>query len=242
MRQSGGTMVRDLQVTPKSLTRAEVREIDRRAIEEYGLPGIVLMENAGRGAAELLHGIAPGAAVAVVCGKGNNAGDGFVIARHLENLGHQVRLLLAGEPAELRGDAAIAWRVAETAGIPATRLASATPAEWEQALAGATWIVDALLGTGASGAPRGGIATAIDALNAAGRRGAKVLAIDLPSGLDCDTGTAAGACVRADITATFVAPKVGFAAVSAEPLIGELHVVGIGVPRALLAARGIDVR
>jgi len=233
-------MVRDLRVTPKSLTRAEVREIDRRAIEEYGLPGIVLMENAGRGAAELLHGIAPGAAVAVVCGKGNNAGDGFVIARHLENLGHQVRLLLAGEPAELRGDAAIAWRVAETAGILAQRLAAATPAEWERALANADWIVDTLLGTGASGAPRGGIATAIEAVNAAGRRGARVLAVDLPSGLDCDTGTAAGACVRADVTATFVAPKVGFDATAAKPLIGELHVVGIGVPRKLLAACGID--
>lgn len=229
-------MVRDLQVTPKSLTRAEVREIDRRAILEFGLPGIVLMENAGRGAAELLHGLAPGAAVAIVCGKGNNAGDGFVIARHLENLGHEVRLLLAGDPADLRGDAAIAWHVADRAGIPTRRLAAATVAEWEQALAGAAWIVDALLGTGASGPPRGAIATAIAAVNAAGRHGAKVLAVDLPSGLDCDTGTAAGACVRADVTATFVAPKVGFAAVAAEPQIGELHVVGIGVPRALLAA------
>jgi len=234
-------MWEDLRVTPKSLTRAEVREIDRRAIEEYGLPGIVLMENAGRGAAEVLHGMAPGAAVTIVCGRGNNAGDGFVIARHLENLGHKVRLLLAGDPADLRGDAAIAWHVADRAAIVTQRLASATPAEWEQALAGAEWIVDALLGTGASGAPRGAIATAIDAVNAAGRRGARVLAVDLPSGLDCDTGTAAGACVRAAVTVTFVAPKVGFAAVAAKPLIGELHVVGIGAPRALLAACGIDL-
>jgi len=240
MRQSGGTMVRDLQVTPKSLTRAEVREIDRRAIEEYGLPGMVLMENAGRGAAELLHALAPNAAVAIVCGRGNNAGDGFVIARHLENLGHHVRLLLAGEPAELRGDAAIAWRVADKAGMPVTRLASATPAEWEQALAGAEWIVDALLGTGATGAPRGAVATAIDAVNAAGRRGSRVFAVDLPSGLDCDTGTAAGACVRADVTATFVARKVGFDAPAATPLLGKVHVVGIGVPRPLLAACGLD--
>lgn len=235
-------MVRDLQVTPKSLTRAEVREIDRRAIEEFGLPGIVLMENAGRGAADLLHALAPGATVAIVCGRGNNAGDGFVIARHLENHGHDVRLLLAGDPADLRGDAAIAWYVADRAEIPAQRLAAATAAEWEQALAGAEWIVDALLGTGASGAPRGAIATAIEAVNGAGRRGAKVLAVDLPSGLDCDTGAAAGACVRADVTATFVAPKVGFDATAARPLIGALHVVGIGAPRALLAARGIDER
>jgi len=223
----------------KSLTRTAVREIDRRAIDEYGLPGIVLMENAGRGAAELLHGFASGATVAIVCGKGNNAGDGFVIARHMENLGHAVRLLLAGEPAELRGDAAIAWRVAEKAGIPVVRLAAATREEWERAVAGADWIVDALLGTGTSGPPRGAIATAIEAINAAGRRGAKVLAVDLPSGLDCDTGTAAGVCVRADVTATFVARKVGFDAAAATPLLGEVHVVGIGVPRALLADRGL---
>ncbi|MFM8291183.1 MAG: NAD(P)H-hydrate epimerase, partial [Planctomycetia bacterium] len=139
----------------RSLTRDEVREIDRRAIEEFGLPGIVLMENAGRGAAELLHAIGPRAAVAIACGRGNNAGDGFVIARHLENFGHPVRLLLACDPAELRGDAAVAWRVAEKAGIPATRLAAATREAWEEALAGAEWIVDALLGTGASGVPRG---------------------------------------------------------------------------------------
>jgi NAD(P)H-hydrate epimerase len=223
----------------KSLTRAEVRDIDRRAIEEFGLPGIVLMENAGRGAAELLHALAPGATVAIVCGRGNNGGDGFVIARHLENLGHDVWLLLACEPDECRGDAAIAWQVANRAGIPAQRLAAATPAEWEQALAGAAWIVDALLGTGATGPPRGAIATAIDAVNAAGHRGAKVFAIDLPSGLDCDTGTAPGACVRADVTATFVAPKVGFAAPAAKPLLGVVYAVGIGVPRVLLAAYGL---
>ena len=104
----------------RALTRNDVREIDRRAIEEFGLPGIVLMENAGRGAAELLHAIAPRATVAIVCGRGNNGGDGFVIARHLENHGHAVRLLLACDPAECRGDAAIAWRVADKAGLPAT--------------------------------------------------------------------------------------------------------------------------
>ena len=218
----------------RPLTRSQVREIDRRAIEEFGLPGIVLMENAGRGAAELLHGLAPGVSVAIVCGKGNNAGDGFVIARHLENLGHAVRLLLACDPAELRGDAAIAWRMVEKAGIPTTKLAAATAAEWERALAGADWIVDALLGTGATGAPRGVIATAIDAVNAAARHGSQVFAVDLPSGLDCDTGQPLGPCVRADVTATFVARKVGFDAPAAAPWLGAVHVVGIGAPRALL--------
>ena len=223
----------------QSLTRSQVREIDRRAIEEFGLPGIVLMENAGRGAAELLHGLAPGASVAIVCGKGNNAGDGFVIARHLENLGHVVRLLLACDPAELRGDAAIAWRVADKACIPAAPLATATAAEWERSLAEADWIVDALLGTGVTGSPRDAIATAIEAVNAAARHGAKVFAVDLPSGLDCDTGEPLGPCVRADVTATFVARKIGFDQPGSERHTGTVHVVDIGVPRGLLCRLGL---
>jgi len=101
----------------RSLSRAEVRDVDRRAIEDFGLLGIVLMENAGRNAAALLHEMVPGASIAIACGKGNNAGDGFVMARHLENLGHDVRILLAGDPADHRGDAATNWRVIERAGI-----------------------------------------------------------------------------------------------------------------------------
>jgi NAD(P)H-hydrate epimerase len=223
----------------KPLTRAEVREIDRRSIEDFGLPGIVLMENAGRNAAALLHERAPVARVAIVCGKGNNAGDGFVIARHLVKLGHDVRLLLACDPAEYRGDAAINWHVVEKMGIPVDRLANAAPEAWERALAGADWIVDALLGTGASGAPRGSIATAIEAVNAvAARDHAAVFAVDLPSGLDCDTGRPLGPCVRADVTGTFVARKEGFDQPGADAFTGPVHVLDIGVPRALLRQIG----
>jgi NAD(P)H-hydrate epimerase len=216
----------------RSLTRAEVREVDRRAIEDFGLPGIALMENAGRNAALLVHERAPLARVAIVCGKGNNAGDGFVIARHLANLGHDVRLLLACDPADLRGDAAINWHVVDRMRLPASRLDAAPQADWEQALAGADWIVDALLGTGAVGPPRGAIATAIAAINAvAARAGGRVLAVDLPSGLDCDSGLAAEPCIRADLTATFVAPKVGFETQAARAVLGEVRVVDIGAPR-----------
>lgn len=215
----------------RSLTRAEVREVDRRAIEEFGVPGIVLMENAGRNAAMLLHERAPAARLAIVCGKGNNAGDGFVIARHLANLGHDVRLLLACDPSEYRGDAAVNWRVVETMRLPVTVLATASREEWERALAGADWIVDALLGTGATGAPRAAIATAIEAVNAvAARDHSGVFAVDLPSGLDCDTGEAPGACIRANLTATFVAPKVGFGRPEAARWLGEVHVLDIGAP------------
>lgn len=220
------------------LTRAEVREIDRRAIEDFGLPGIVLMENAGRNAATLLHERAPAARIAIVCGKGNNAGDGFVIARHLHTLGHEVRLVLACDPADYRGDAAINWHVVETMGLPAQTLATASRDRWERALAGADWIVDALLGTGAIGPPRGPIATAIEAVNAvAAREHAGVFAVDLPSGLDCDTGTAAGACIRANLTGTFVARKVGFDRPGAAEWLGEVQVLDIGAP-AVISAGG----
>jgi NAD(P)H-hydrate epimerase len=224
----------------RSLSRAEVRDVDRRAIEDFGLLGIVLMENAGRNAAALLHEMVPGASIAIACGKGNNAGDGFVMARHLENLGHDVRILLAGDPADHRGDAATNWRVIERAGIPCERLADGGAADWERSLAGAGCIVDALLGTGATGAPRGAIATAIESIDAVSRRQpVRVFAVDLPSGLDCDTGRPAGACVRADVTATFVARKIGFDLPATSEWTGDVRVLDIGVPRRLLVEMGL---
>ena len=223
----------------RSLTRAEVRDVDRRAIEEFGLPGIVLMENAGRAAAAVVHALPSGPAgagpIVIACGKGNNAGDGFVMARHLENLGADVRLLLTCDPAEFTGDAATMAQVAARSGLSITPLARADQPAWELALTGAGWIVDALLGTGAVGPPRGTVATAIAAINATRGRGtARVLAVDLPSGLDCDTGQTPGACIVADATATFVARKVGFDQPHAAAFTGSVHVIDIGVPRALL--------
>jgi NAD(P)H-hydrate epimerase len=221
----------------RPLTRDEVRDVDRRAAEEFGLPGIVLMENAGRSGAALLHDLAPAGAIAIVCGKGNNAGDGFVMARHLANAGHAVRLLVACDPASYGGDAAVNHRVAVASGLPILRLDTADRAAWERALAGAPWIVDALLGTGAAGPARGAITVAIEAINAARAGGARVFAVDLPSGLDCDTGRPLGPCVTADVTGTFVARKVGFDQPGAAEHTGAVHVLDIGVPRALLAPR-----
>ncbi|MFM7292473.1 MAG: NAD(P)H-hydrate epimerase [Planctomycetia bacterium] len=219
----------------RPLARAEVRGIDRRATEEFGLPGIVLMENAGRNAAALLHALAAAGPVAIACGKGNNAGDGFVMARHLENLGVEVRLLLACDPAGFVGDAAINHHVAVHARMRVERFDDADRADWERGLAGATWLVDALLGTGAVGPPRGTIATAIAAINALRTRdGVGVFAVDLPSGLDGDTGRPPGDCIVADVTGTFVARKIGFDQPGADHYTGTVHVLDIGVPRALL--------
>lgn len=226
---------------PDGLTRAEVRELDRRAVEDFGLPGIVLMENAGRGAADLAARLWPEARTfAIACGGGNNGGDGCVIARHLELLGKTVRILLAVEPEAVKGDAAIALAVAVRGAVPVVPLAGAAPAEWGRHLAGAEVVIDALLGTGASGAPRGTVAAAIEAIQAwrAATPGGRVLAVDLPSGLDCDSGDTPGACVRSDATATFVAPKRGFQLPDARAFTGPVHVVGIGAPRRLLAEFG----
>ena len=227
---------------PGSLTREDVRDLDRRAIEEFGLPGVVLMENAGRGAAELLARLWPGdGPVVIVCGRGNNGGDGFVIARHIDLLGRPVRVLLAAEPTSITGDAATMHAAVIRSGIPTVPLATADATAWSDHLAGAAVVVDALLGTGATGAPRNAVATAIECI-AAWRTGipsGRVLAVDLPSGLDCDTGFVAGACVTADATATFVAHKRGFSAPGAAAFTGTVHVVGIGAPRKLLAEFGL---
>ncbi len=224
----------------QSLTRAEVREVDRLAIHEHGVAGVVLMENAGAGAARLLASAGIDGPVAIVCGKGNNGGDGFVIGRHLDAAGYAVKLLLASDRDAVHGDAAVNLTVAARSGLTIECLAGADQVAWERALAGASWIVDALLGTGASGPPSGAVATAIAAINAVrGRGGVRVLAVDLPSGMDCDTGAAAGACVQADLTATFVAAKRGFEAAGAATFTGPIHVIGIGAPRAVLARFGV---
>ncbi|MEX0715947.1 MAG: NAD(P)H-hydrate epimerase [Planctomycetaceae bacterium] len=220
-------------MTPlRPLSRDEVRDVDRLAIEQYGLPGIVLMENAGRGAAELLQSLGIHGSVVVCAGAGNNGGDGFVIARHLDLAGHAVRVLLFARPDALRGDAAVNHRVVERAGIPIHVMEDdPAPADIDRELKNAAWVVDALLGTGVRGAVRSPFDAIIDGINAAGR---PVLAVDLPSGMDCDTGDPLGVCVRADHTVTFVARKKGFDAPGAARWTGAVHIVEIGAPRRLL--------
>ena len=217
------------------LTRKQIRSIDRKAIDEYGMNSPVLMENAGRGCADKLCELGIGGKVVIACGKGNNAGDGFVIARHLDARGYDVRVLLLGDPHELRGDAAANYAILKKAGaplVPLTRTDRSLDGDRVAAeLAGADWIVDALLGTGAVGDPRQPISTVIDRLNSAS---ARRLAVDLPSGLDCDTGIPGNPTFRADHTCTFVAPKIGFAAPSAQTFLGTVSVHDIGVPRKLL--------
>jgi NAD(P)H-hydrate epimerase len=214
------------------LSRAEVRELDRRGIEEYGVPGVVLMENAGRGAAEILLRLGINGQVVICCGKGNNGGDGMVIARHLDNAGAVVCVLLFTRPEDLRGDAAINYHVVARAGLPLRVFSGQTldADALRHELASAQWVVDALFGTGLSGPVKAPLDEVIGAINASG---AHILAVDIPSGLDCDTGQPLGPTVRADHTVTFVAQKKGFANAAARAWVGQVHVAGIGAPRRL---------
>jgi NAD(P)H-hydrate epimerase len=233
-------------MTERTITRDQARQVDRRAVEEYGMSGLVLMENAGRGVADVvgrLLAVAPspaggmlrkqnGPRIVVCCGKGNNAGDGFVIARHLDLRGYDVAVLLWAEPDELTGDAAANYQILAKTGVPIEVFDNRhDPARLSAALATAAWIVDALLGTGARGEPRPPLDAVIDAINAAG---VPILSVDLPSGLDCDTGLPAVHAIRATVTGTFLALKAGFTAPGAGRYTGRVEVLDIGVPRKLL--------
>ena len=216
------------------LTRAQSRDLDRRAIHDVGVPGVVLMENAGRGMAELLRALGINGPVVLCCGKGNNGGDGFVIARHLDNAGVRVRVLLFADPAELTGDAAINHTILARSGVPLEVPADPQPDErLAAALAGADWVVDALFGSGLQGPVRPPFDRVIAAINASS---ARVFAVDIPSGLDADTGRPLGPTVRAHHTATVAAPKKGFLEPQAQPWLGQVHVIDMGAPRCLLAA------
>jgi NAD(P)H-hydrate epimerase len=219
------------------LTREQVRELDRRAIEEFGVPGVVLMENAGRGMAELLRSLGINGLVLICCGKGNNGGDGFVMARHLDNAGVRVRVLVFCDPGQLGGDAAINQRIVVASGIPLEVFAGPALEEerLQRELTDADWIVDALFGSGLRGAVQPPFDRIIAAINAAT---ARVFAVDIPSGLDCDTGQPLGVAVRAHHTATVAGLKKGFREPSAAVWLGQVHVIDMGAPRALLARMG----
>ncbi|NLW51379.1 MAG: NAD(P)H-hydrate epimerase [Candidatus Brocadiaceae bacterium] len=221
------------------MTREQVRAVDRIAMERYAMPGVILMENAGRAcvlaAVRLMGGEAAGRRVGILCGRGNNGGDGLVVARHLSNAGARADVVLlttVDEALEAGGDAAVNLRIVRHMALPLRQ--APTAAEAAEAVGGlldADLIVDAMLGTGARGEVREPVRSAIEALQ--GYEG-PVLAVDVPSGLDCDTGRPMGACVRARCTVTFVARKVGFDEPGAGAWTGAVEVADIGVPRAVL--------
>ena len=208
---------------------AEMRAVDAWAIEQRGVPSLDLMERAGEGLARVTAAVAGEGPIRVVVGKGNNGGDGLVVARLLRIDGYEVDVLAAGDPAELRGDALANLE----------RLPGAPPEPFApERLAGSGGVVDALLGTGFSGAPREPVASAIAAINA---QQAPVVACDVPSGVDASTGEVEGEAVRAVATATFHASKVGLHVHPGKAHSGRVEVVGIGVPRGAPGAERVGL-
>jgi len=209
-----------------ALTRQQVREVDRLAIEKYHVPGIVLMENAARGAAELameMLGSVANQNILILCGGGNNGGDGLAVARHLHNHGHNILIGLCTDPSRFQGDALINWRIVEATNLP--QLA------WEKAfyeIRSPNIIIDAIFGTGLTESPRPPFAQIVERVSAAN---CPILAIDIPSGLDCDTGQPLGPCIQANRTVTFIALKIGFQQAGAKRFTGEVTVADIGCPR-----------
>jgi NAD(P)H-hydrate epimerase len=216
------------------LTRAQVRRIDQLALERYHIPGVVLMENAARGAADVAgQMIGAGGAVLILCGGGNNGGDGLAVARHLHNRGMKVRIFLTSDPEKYAGEAKINWEIVGAMNLPMERGDAETIARQRADL-----IVDAIFGTGLTEPPRDPFG---DIARAVGKISAPILAIDIPSGLDCDTGQPLGAgCIEAKRTVTFVAEKIGFGNPGARQYLGEVIVADIGCPRELIeeVARG----
>ncbi|MGA3121264.1 MAG: NAD(P)H-hydrate dehydratase [Polyangiaceae bacterium] len=223
------------------LSRAQVRDFDAHAISKCHVPSLLLMENAGAGAAEVLvrealSGSSRGARVVVVCGTGNNGGDGLVVARHLSVRGASPVVFLVGDILRVSPDAAAnlaAWRgvggdVRELA--PGARVSGLA-----QAIADADVVVDALFGTGLDRPIEGWLAEVVDAIN---RATAPRFALDVPSGLDADTGAAPGAAVEAQVTATFAHHKLGLLTPNGSRLSGRVHVVGLGVPASLVGHVG----
>ncbi len=209
-----------------------MREVDRLAEADYGITPIQLMEVAGlqtaRVAREILGPSLAGRAVCILAGKGNNGADGLVAARRLAGWGADVRVVTSFEVAAATGLMVQQMRAARAGGMEVGGWAGTLPA--------AELYIDALLGFGAHGAPRGSVEQVVTALP----HGARVLAVDIPSGLDAATGAAPGACVRATTTLTLALPKVGLLRPAARSFVGRLLVTDIGIPPSLLRRLGVD--
>lgn len=212
-----------------TLTRQQVRRIDELAVQRYRIPGIVLMENAAIGVARVARSILDGMGLrtaSILCGGGNNGGDGLALARHLHNSGYEPLIGLCSDPGKYQGDALANWRIVEAMKLPTFAATADTLARQARTL-----IVDAIFGTGLTSEPRPPFA---DLCQAVRQSGCVVLAVDLPSGLDCDTGLPLGECISAHFTVTLVAMKAGFANPGSRQFTGSVSVADIGAPPELI--------
>lgn len=235
-------------------TRAQSREVDRRCVEEYGIPSIVLMENAALGIATVVRNLleqgerAGGGGVLVFAGPGNNGGDGFAAARHLANDQIPVAIVLAIEPERYKGDALTNLSIARRMGLPIFCAAANVDSAVGEAIAriGAPALVlDAILGTGADRSATGIVAELIERINAFRNERVPIVAVDVPSGLDADAGSPLagpegrrGPAVRADVTVALLGVKPGYLTLAAQEFVGDCLVAGIGAPRDLVERLG----
>jgi len=224
----------------KILTSEQMRNIDRRATERFGVPSIVLMENAAIAVVDAIFQHYPNSErVALFCGTGANGGDGFAVARHLENRGVVPMLLIAGDRGAITGDARTNLSVCERLGIPIYDIRE--PGEIDDALAHAAdadLLVDALFGTGLNRAPQGLYA---DVIRGIAELRIPVLAIDLPSGANASSGEPFDPCVQAEVTVTFAAPKVCHIFEPAALYCGEVIVADISIPEAALDEESVTL-
>jgi len=219
----------------KVATAEQMQELDRKAIETYRIPGVVLMENAGRGAAELICNTFPDIdkkRIAIVAGKGNNGGDGFVIARYLLNQGISVRVYLLTDPKGLRGDGVTNFNIfhrmkGEVISVPSSKDYQKIKRDLEKF----DILVDGIFGTGLDAEVRGYYREVIDHLNMLQR---PIVAIDIPSGLDANTGKPLGTAIRASLTITFGLPKIAHLISPGLDYVGKVEVIDIGIPKRLV--------
>ena len=227
----------------KVVTAAEMRQIDQDTIEGIGIPGIVLMETAGSAIVRAIEQHYPTCQrIGIFAGKGNNGGDGIVIARQLAHIGRDVRLFLVSPPDSFTGEAQTNLQIAKNLELRIEEILTETEfygtGTVPTTLASCELLVDAIFGTGLRGAVRDPIATIINAIN---ELPTPILSVDLPSGLDADTGHPLGTCVRADRTVTIGLPKRGLLIHPGAELAGKLEVVDIGFPEPVIDARNIKV-
>jgi NAD(P)H-hydrate epimerase len=232
----------------KILNRRQSRDFDSWAINDLGIAGVVLMENAGRSVAEHVMGCiessssTKAAQTALICGTGNNGGDGFVIARHLNNAGYPVKVIICGQAEKIKGDAMANYKIAKATGISITQInvkdhqGQEVDEKVGDFIRDSEIIVDAVFGTGLQGQVRDYYLPVIEAVN---RSGADVVAVDIPSGLDCDTGQPLGKAVKAHSTVTFAGLKKGFTQLQAAQYTGDIYVASIGIePQSMNTEQG----
>ena len=217
-------------------SRAQLMQVDRRAVEDFGLSVLVLMENAGREVAQVTRSyLMEGSSVLILAGAGNNGGDGLVAARHLANHGHRVMILLTVDEHKFTGAALTQLQIIRKMQIPLAFLARQKDAfkQWLENSDVGDAVVDAIFGTGLNRPLDGSIQELIAQVNQSNRR---VISVDLPSGLDCDTGRSLGIAVQAAHTVSFCGMKIGFESADAISYLGQISIGDIGAPRALLQA------